>query len=377
MYKRNILITGGAGFIGSHVVRLFVNKYPDYRIVNLDKLTYAGNLANLRDIEDKPNYRFIKMDICDFEGTLQLMREEKIDGIIHLAAESHVDRSIKDPFTFARTNVMGTLTLLQSAKCYWESLPGKFQGKLFYHISTDEVYGALELTHPEGINPPFSTRASSRSHEAYGNEFFVETTPYNPHSPYSASKASSDHFVRAYHDTYGLPVIVTNCSNNYGPYQFPEKLIPLFIHNIRHRKPLPVYGRGENVRDWLYVEDHARAIDIIFHRGRQAATYNIGGFNEWKNIDIVKTLIRTTDRLLGRAEEEDMGLITYVPDRLGHDMRYAIDSRKLQAELGWEPSLQFEEGIEKTVRWYLDNEEWVDNVTSGDYQRYYEEMYHM
>ena len=377
MYKRNILITGGAGFIGSHVVRLFVNKYPEYRIINLDKLTYAGNLANLRDIEDKPNYRFVKMDICDFEGTLQLMREEKIDGIIHLAAESHVDRSIKDPFTFARTNVMGTLTLLQSAKLYWESCPEKYQGKLFYHISTDEVYGALEMTHPEGIEPPFSTRASSSSHEAYGNEFFVETTKYTPHSPYSASKASSDHFVRAYHDTYGMPVIVTNCSNNYGPYQFPEKLIPLFIHNIRQRKPLPVYGRGENVRDWLYVEDHARAIDTIFHRGRAAETYNIGGFNEWKNIDIVKTLIRTADRLLGRAEEEDMGLITYVADRLGHDMRYAIDSRKLQAELGWEPSLQFEEGIEKTVRWYLDNEEWVDNVTSGDYQRYYEEMYHL
>ena len=377
MYKRNILITGGAGFIGSHVVRLFVNKYPEYRIINLDKLTYAGNLANLRDIEDKPNYRFVKMDICDFEGTLQLMREEKIDGIIHLAAESHVDRSIKDPFTFARTNVMGTLTLLQSAKLYWESCPEKYQGKLFYHISTDEVYGALEMTHPEGIEPPFSTRASSSSHEAYGNEFFVETTKYNPHSPYSASKASSDHFVRAYHDTYGMPVIVTNCSNNYGPYQFPEKLIPLFIHNIRQRKPLPVYGRGENVRDWLYVEDHARAIDTIFHRGRAAETYNIGGFNEWKNIDIVKTLIRTADRLLGRAEEEDMGLITYVADRLGHEMRYAIDSRKLQAELGWEPSLQFEEGIEKTVRWYLDNEEWVDNVTSGDYQRYYEEMYHL
>ena len=377
MYKRNIFITGGAGFIGSHVVRLFVNKYPEYRIINLDKLTYAGNLANLRDIEDKPNYRFVKMDICDFEGTLQLMREEKIDGIIHLAAESHVDRSIKDPFTFARTNVMGTLTLLQSAKLYWESCPEKYQGKLFYHISTDEVYGALEMTHPEGIEPPFSTRASSSSHEAYGNEFFVETTKYNPHSPYSASKASSDHFVRAYHDTYGMPVIVTNCSNNYGPYQFPEKLIPLFIHNIRQRKPLPVYGRGENVRDWLYVEDHARAIDTIFHRGRAAETYNIGGFNEWKNIDIVKTLIRTADRLLGRAEEEDMGLITYVADRLGHDMRYAIDSRKLQAELGWEPSLQFEEGIEKTVRWYLDNEEWVDNVTSGDYQRYYEEMYHL
>lgn len=374
---RNIIITGGAGFIGSHVVRLFVNKYPDYRIINLDKLTYAGNLANLDDIKDRPNYTFVKGDICDFELVQHLMSEHHVDGIIHLAAESHVDRSIKDPFTFAQTNVMGTLSLLQAAKVYWESLPEKYEGKRFYHISTDEVYGALEMTHPEGIEPPFSTRASSSSHEAYGNEFFVETTKYNPHSPYSASKASSDHFVRAYHDTYGMPVIVTNCSNNYGPYQFPEKLIPLFIHNIRQRKPLPVYGRGENVRDWLYVEDHARAIDTIFHRGRAAETYNIGGFNEWKNIDIVKTLIRTADRLLGRAEEEDMGLITYVADRLGHDMRYAIDSRKLQAELGWEPSLQFEEGIEKTVRWYLDNEEWVDNVTSGDYQRYYEEMYHL
>ena len=270
------------------------------------------------------------MDICDFEGTLQLMREEKIDGIIHLAAESHVDRSIKDPFTFARTNVMGTLTLLQSAKLYWESCPEKYQGKLFYHISTDEVYGALEMTHPEGIEPPFSTRASSSSHEAYGNEFFVETTKYNPHSPYSASKASSDHFVRAYHDTYGMPVIVTSCSNNYGPYQFPEKLIPLFINNIRHRKPLPVYGKGENVRDWLYVEDHARAIDTIFHRGRAAETYNIGGFNEWKNIDIIKVIINTVDRLLGRKEGADMDLITYVTDRPGHDARDAIDSRKLQ-----------------------------------------------
>ncbi len=375
MYKRNILITGGAGFIGSHVVRLFVNKYPEYRIVNLDKLTYAGNLANLRDVEDKPNYRFVKMDICDFEGVMHLMEEEHIDGIIHLAAESHVDRSIKDPFTFARTNVMGTLTLLQSAKLYWESRQEKFEGKLFYHISTDEVYGALDLTHPEGVKPPFSTRASSDHHEAYGEEFFLESTKYNPHSPYSASKASSDHFVRAYHDTYGMPTIVTNCSNNYGPYQFPEKLIPLFINNIRHRKPLPVYGKGENVRDWLFVEDHARAIDVIFHRGKVAETYNIGGFNEWKNIDIVRTLIRTVDRLLGRTEDEDMNLITYVTDRLGHDMRYAIDSRKLQAELGWEPSLQFEEGIEKTVRWYLDHEAWMDNVTSGDYQRYYEDMY--
>ena len=374
--KRNIIITGGAGFIGSHVVRLFVNKYPEYRIVNVDKLTYAGNLANLRDIEDAPNYRFVKMDICDFEGILNLMKEEHIDGIIHLAAESHVDRSIADPFTFARTNVMGTLSLLQSAKLYWESLPERWQGKLFYHISTDEVYGALQLTHPDGIEPPFSTRASSAGHHlAYGDTFFTEDLPYQPHSPYSAAKASSDHFVRAFHDTYGLPTIVTNCSNNYGPYQFPEKLIPLFINNIRHRKPLPVYGQGLNVRDWLYVEDHARAIDTIFHRGTVAETYNIGGFNEWKNIDIVRTLIRTTDRLLGRADGEDMNLITYVADRAGHDLRYAIDSRKLQRTLGWEPALQFEEGIERTVRWYLDNQQWLDNVTSGDYVKYYDDMY--
>ena len=373
---RTIIITGGAGFIGSHVVRLFVNKYPDYRIINLDKLTYAGNLANLKDIEDRPNYTFVRMDICDYEAILTLMQTEHVDGIIHLAAESHVDRSIKDPFTFARTNVMGTLSLLQAAKTYWSSLPERYEGKLFYHISTDEVYGALSLTNPEGLPSPFATAASSASHHpASGTDFFLETTKYNPHSPYSASKASSDHFVRAFHDTYGLPTIVTNCSNNYGPYQFPEKLIPLFINNIRHRRPLPVYGKGENVRDWLYVEDHARAIDTIFHRGTIAETYNIGGFNEWKNIDIIRVIINTVDRLLGRSEGEDMDLITYVTDRPGHDARYAIDSRKLQRELGWEPSLQFEEGIERTVRWYLDNEEWVDNITSGEYERYYESMY--
>ena len=371
--KRNILITGGAGFIGSHVVRLFVNKYPDYRIVNLDKLTYAGNLANLKDVEDRPNYVFERADICDFDRVREIMRKYSIDGVIHLAAESHVDRSIKDPFTFARTNVLGTLSLLQAAREYWD---GAWDGKLFYHISTDEVYGALELTNPEGIKPPFTTTASSSEHHlAYGRDFFYEDTKYNPHSPYSASKASSDHFVRAFHDTYGMPTIVTNCSNNYGPYQFPEKLIPLFINNIRHGRPLPVYRKGENVRDWLYVEDHARAIDLIFHKGRVADTYNIGGFNEWKNIDLIKVIIKTVDRLLGNPEGTSEHLITYVTDRAGHDLRYAIDSSKLQRELGWEPSLQFEEGIEKTVRWYLDNQAWMDNITSGEYEKYYDEMY--
>jgi dTDP-glucose 4,6-dehydratase len=372
----NILITGGAGFIGSHVVRLFVNKYPEDRIICLDKLTYAGNLENLKDVEGKPNYSFVKADICDFDEMRRIIEENQITGIIHLAAESHVDRSILDPFTFARTNVMGTLSLLQAAKLYWESLPEGFDGKLFYHISTDEVYGALELTNPEGVESPFTTTASSAEHHlAFGTEFFLETTKYNPHSPYSASKASSDHFVRAYHDTYGMPTLVTNCSNNYGPYQFPEKLIPLFINNIRHGKPLPVYGKGENVRDWLYVEDHARAIDTIFHRGKAGDTYNIGGFNEWKNIDLIKVVIKTVDRLLGNPEGHSDHLITYVTDRKGHDMRYAIDSRKLQSELGWEPSLQFEEGIEKTVKWYLDNQEWLDRITSGDYLKYYENMY--
>ena len=388
-FSRTIIITGGAGFIGSHVVRLFVNKYPDYHIINVDKLTYAGNLENLRDIEDKPNYTFVKADICDFDTILDLMRRENVDGIIHLAAETHVDRSIKDPFTFAQTNLMGTLSMLQAAKIYWEetggwdcapgSAPSGVQSRprrLFYHISTDEVYGALKMTNPEGIEPPFKTKASSGEHHlAYGEDFFTEDKKYQPHSPYSAAKAGSDHMVRAFHDTYGMPTVVTNCSNNYGPYQFPEKLIPLFINNIRHRKPLPVYGKGENVRDWLYVVDHARAIDVIFHEGRVGETYNIGGFNEWKNIDIIKVLIRTVDRVLGRPEGADEDLITYVTDRAGHDLRYAIDSSKLQRELGWEPSLQFEEGIEKTVCWYLDNQEWMDRVTSGDYQKYYDDMY--
>ncbi|MDL2320432.1 dTDP-glucose 4,6-dehydratase [Alistipes sp. OttesenSCG-928-B03] len=343
MAKRNILITGGAGFIGSHVVRLFVTKYPDYDVVNLDKLTYAGNPANLRDVEAAANYTFVRGDVGDYEAVVRLMRERAIDGVIHLAAESHVDRSIEDPFTFARTNVMGTLALLQAAKETWT---GNMDGKMFYHISTDEVYGALPL---EG-------------------GMFTEQTRYDPHSPYSASKAASDHFVRAFHDTYGLPTVVTNCSNNYGPYQFPEKLIPLFINNIRHGRPLPVYGRGENVRDWLYVEDHARAVDAVFHRGAAGKTYNIGGFNEWRNIDLIRVLIRTVDRQLGRPEGASEGLITYVADRAGHDLRYAIDATKIKDELGWEPSLQFEEGIEKTVAWYLANGRWLDDIASGKYR---------
>ena len=350
--KKNILITGGAGFIGSHVVRLLVSKYPNYQVINLDKLTYAGNLANLKDVENASNYKFVKVDICDFDELLNVFKQYEIDGVIHLAAESHVDRSIKDPFTFARTNVLGTLSLLQAAKVYWESLPEKYAEKRFYHISTDEVYGTLD----------------------FDGTLFTEQTKYDPHSPYSASKASSDLFVRSYHDTYGMPTIVTNCSNNYGPYQFPEKLIPLFINNIRYGKSLPVYGKGENVRDWLFVEDHARAIDLIFHQGKVAETYNIGGFNEWKNIDLIKIIIKTVDKLLGHPEGCSDHLITYVTDRAGHDLRYAIDSTKLKNELGWEPSLQFEEGIEKTVRWYLDNQDWMDNVVNGGYEKYYEEM---
>ncbi len=348
--KKNILITGGAGFIGNHVVRHFVKKYPEYKIVNLDKLTYAGNLANLTDVENEANYTFVKEDICDFEKILEIFKKHEITDVIHLAAESHVDRSIKDPFTFAQTNVMGTLSLLQAAKEMWKE---NYDNHRFFHVSTDEVYGELE----------------------FDDTLFTETTSYDPHSPYSASKAASDHFVRSFHDTYGMNIGISNCSNNYGPYQFPEKLIPLFINNIRHGKPLPVYGKGENVRDWLYVIDHARAIDIAFHNGKKGETYNIGGFNEWKNIDLIKVMIKTVDRLLGNPEGHSLGLITYVTDRAGHDLRYAIDSSKIKNELGWEPSLQFEEGIELTVKWYLDNQEWLDNVTSGEYERYYENMY--
>lgn len=351
--KRHIMVTGGAGFIGSHVVRRLVKQYPDYLVVNVDKLTYAGNPENLADVDSLPNYRFEKADITDAEAMERIMHQYDIDGIIHLAAESHVDRSISDPLVFARTNVMGTLNLLETARRLWQESPECFEGKRFYHISTDEVYGALEM----------------------GSEMFVETTRYDPHSPYSASKASSDHFVRAYHDTYGMPTIVTNCSNNYGPNQFPEKLIPLFINNIRHRKPLPVYGKGLNVRDWLYVEDHAAAIDLIFHKGKAGDTYNIGGFNEWSNIDLIKQLCKEVDRQLGREPGESEQLITYVRDRAGHDLRYAIDATKLSKELGWKPSLQFEEGLRKTVKWYLDNQAWVDNITSGAYQDYYRKMY--
>ena len=351
---KTYLVTGCAGFIGSNFVHYMLEKYQDIRLVNLDKLTYAGNLENLEDIKDDARHIFVKGDICDKTLVTDLIAKYDPDYVINFAAESHVDRSIRNPEIFVESNVLGTVNLLQCCKDAWYDADAKTwkEGKKYLQVSTDEVYGALGA---EG--------------------YFMETTPLCPHSPYSASKASSDHFVRAFHDTYGMPTIVTNCSNNYGPYQFPEKLIPLFINNIRHRKPLPVYGKGENVRDWLYVIDHARAIDVIFHKGKVAETYNIGGFNEWKNIDIIKVVIRTVDRLLGHPEGYSLDLITYVTDRKGHDLRYAIDSTKLKDELGWEPSLQFEEGIEKTVRWYLDNQEWMDNVTSGDYQKYYENMY--
>lgn len=347
--KRNLLITGGAGFIGSHVVRLFVNKYPDYLIYNLDSLTYAGNLRNLEDIEKAPNYQFLKADIRDAEAMHEIMVKYAIDGVIHLAAESHVDRSITDPMAFVETNVIGTVNLLNAAKAYWKD---KMEGKRFYHVSTDEVYGSLD----EG-------------------GFFLETTPYDPQSPYSASKAASDHFVRAYRNTYKLPVLISNCSNNYGPNQFPEKLIPLIINNIINKKPLPVYGKGENVRDWLYVVDHARAIDVIFHDGVDGETYNVGGFNEWKNIDIVRLVCDIMDKKLGRTPGESQSLITYVTDRAGHDHRYAIDAKKIMNELGWQPSLQFEEGIDKTIDWYLAHKDWMEEVTSGEYLTYYEAHY--
>jgi dTDP-glucose 4,6-dehydratase len=348
--KKNILITGGAGFIGSHVVRLFVNKYPDYQIFNLDALTYAGNLANISDIENAPNYTFIKGDITDGNFIQELFETHKFDGVIHLAAESHVDRSITDPLSFIMTNVVGTANLLNSAKSIWA---GNFEDKLFYHVSTDEVYGSLH-------NP---------------EEFFLETTHYDPQSPYSASKAGSDHLVRAYHNTYKIPVVITNCSNNYGPNQFPEKLLPLMINNILKNKPLPVYGKGENIRDWLFVVDHARAIDLVFHKGKTGETYNIGGFNEWKNIDIVHLLCKIMDKKLGNPEGTAAGLITYVKDRAGHDLRYAIDANKIMKELGWEPSLQFEEGLDKTIDWYLANSTWMDEINSGAYKQYYESQY--
>ncbi len=345
----SLLITGGAGFIGSHVVRRFVNTYPNYKIYNLDKLTYAGNLENLKDIEDKPNYEFIKGDIQDFDFVNQLFQEKNIDGVIHLAAESHVDRSIANPLEFVLTNVVGTVNLLNAAKNHWGS---NLSDKRFYHVSTDEVYGALGEV-----------------------GFFTEDTSYDPHSPYSASKASSDHFVRAYHDTYGLPVVISNCSNNYGSHHFPEKLIPLCIHNIKNNKPLPIYGDGKYTRDWLYVVDHARAIDDVFHKGKLGDTYNIGGFNEWQNIDLVKLLCNVMDEKLGREKGTSQNLITFVKDRPGHDLRYAIDASKIERELGWRPSVTFEQGLEKTVSWYLENDDWLNNVTSGNYQDYYKKQY--
>ena len=346
---KKILITGGAGFIGSHVVRLFVQQYPRYHIYNLDALTYAGNLENLTDIENEPNYTFIKGDIVSEELMNKLFQEHRFDAVVHLAAESHVDRSISDPLSFIRTNILGTVNLLNAAKAVWH---GNYKGKLFYHISTDEVYGSLGAT---GL--------------------FTETTAYDPRSPYSSSKASSDHLVRAYHHTYGMPIVISNCSNNYGPNQFPEKLIPLAINNIKKMKPIPIYGKGENVRDWLYVLDHARAIDLIFHRGKNGETYNIGGINEWTNIDLIKKMCEVLDRKLERPEGTCASLITYVKDRAGHDMRYAIDSTKLMKELGWKPSLQFEEGIEKTIDWYLANEKWMNNITDGTYESYYQQQY--
>jgi dTDP-glucose 4,6-dehydratase len=347
--SRNLLITGGAGFIGSHVVRRMVKNYPDYQIINLDKLTYAGNLANLKDVEHNKNYTFIKGDICDAALLTEIFEKYKIDGVIHLAAESHVDRSISNPMEFVNTNIVGTVTLLNAARHAWKSKP---EGKRFYHVSTDEVYGSLGST-----------------------GFFTEETPYDPRSPYSASKASSDHMVRAYHHTYELPIIISNCSNNYGSFHFPEKLIPLAITNIMNSKPIPVYGKGENVRDWLFVEDHAVAIDVIFHYGKNGDTYNIGGHNEWKNIDLIQLLCSVMDRKLNREAGTSAKLITYVKDRAGHDLRYAIDSSKLQRELGWKPSLQFEEGLEKTVDWYLANPDWIEMVTSGEYQNYYQQQY--
>ena len=351
MEKKNILITGGAGFIGSHVVRLFVEKYPMYNIVNLDALTYAGNLENIKDVKDKPNYTFIKGDITDESFISSLLQIHQFDSIIHLAAESHVDRSIKDPLSFVKTNILGTMNLLNAFKDCWH---GNYQGKRFYHISTDEVYGSLGET---GL--------------------FTESTAYDPNSPYSASKASSDHFVRAYGETFGLPYVISNCSNNYGPNHFPEKLIPLFINNIINEKPLPVYGDGNYTRDWLYVLDHAIAIDLVFHNGKNLETYNIGGFNEWKNIDLVKLLCKQMDLKLGRKEGTSEKLITYVADRQGHDLRYAIDASKINKELGWKPSVTFEEGLDKTIDWYLNNNEWLLNVTSGAYQTYYENQYHI